>query len=330
MRPVSAAIYSAIFFGAACLVGPPTYVGTWTWAVAGCGPAPQGSDAFLAECTQMNFGDFEHAAYLWDLEPVAVRALQAADVAFLGNSRTQFAFSTRAVSEYFSRIGVSYYALGFGFDDKSSFAEQLIRKYHLRPKAYIINADPFFAEVTTPPVSELLSPNLSVWVAYALKMMFVREQRLICSMSWLCVKSYATFYRVPENGTWIWQDYLLSGDISLPVTSEKRDSLTDSQLSRVKVLAKEFVADSNIPPECIILTGIPTSIIDSEGLAAEIGRAAGLQVVLPEVENLSTVDKSHLNTDSAERWSAAFIEKIAPILDRCLALKRGAPSAPPS
>src|ERR1700689_4475945 len=116
MRHVSATIYGAIFFCAACLVGLPTYIGTWTWVVAGCGPAPQGSDAFLAECLQPNFGDFEHAAYLWDLLP-------AADVVFLGNSRTQFAFSTRAVSEYFSRIGSSFYALGFGYDDKSTFAE---------------------------------------------------------------------------------------------------------------------------------------------------------------------------------------------------------------
>jgi hypothetical protein len=330
MRHVSAAIYGAIFFGAACLVGLPTYIGTWTWVVAGCGPAPQGSDAFLAECLQPNFGDFEHAAYLWDLEPAAIRALQAADVVFLGNSRTQFAFSTQAVSNYFSRIGISYYALGFGYDDKSTFAEQLMRKYHLRPKVYVINADPFFAEITTPPVSELQHFHVSVWLTYALRVMFVREQRLICRISWLCVQSYPTFYRVPENGAWIWQDFYYPGTLSLPITSEKRDALTDNELSRAKILAREFVAGSDMPPECIVLTGVPTSIIDSEAIAVEIGRAAGLQVVLPNVENLSTVDKSHLNTDSAERWSAAFLEKAAPILDRCLALKRGASAAPPS
>jgi hypothetical protein len=330
MRAVSATIYTAIFFAATALVGAPCYFGTWMSAVAACGPAPQGSDAFLAACTQPNFGDFEHAAYIWDLEPNAVRALQAADVIFLGNSRLQFAFSTQAVSDYFSRNGISYYVLGFGYDEKSPFTEQLSRKYHLKPKAYIINADPFFADGLSLAARELQGVQLSVWLTYAFKLVFVQEQRLICSIPWLCVQSYPTLYRVPQDGSWIWHDFYFPPTLSLPVTSEKRDALTDSQLSRAKVLAREFVAASNMPPECIILTGIPTSIIASEGVAAEIGRAAGLQVVLSDVQNLSTVDQSHLNADSAERWSAAFVEKMAPVLDRCLALRGGAPGAPPS
>ena len=330
MRPVSTAIYAAIFFGTACLVGLPCYFGTWMSAVAACGPPPQGSDAFLAECLQPNFGDFEHAAYLWDLEPGAMRALQAADVVFLGNSRLQFAFSTRAVSDYFSRSGISYYVLGFGYDEKSPFTEQLFRKYHIKPKAYIINADPFFADGLSIAARELQGVQIPVWLTYAFKRMFVREQRLICSIPWLCVQSYRSIYRVPEDGSWIWQDFYYPSTLALPVTSEKQVVLTDSQLSRDKVLAREFVAGSNMPAECIILTGIPTSVIDSEAVAAEIGRAAGLQVVLPDVKNLNTVDESHLNTDSAERWSAAFIDKVAPILDRCLARQRDAPAAPPS
>jgi hypothetical protein len=330
MRLASSAIYTAIFLGAACLVGLPTYIGTWTWDVAACGPAPQRSSAFLAECTQRNFGDFEHAAYLWDLEPSAVRALQAADVVFLGNSRMQIAFSTRAVSQYFSRNGISYYVLGFGYDEESAFPEHLLRKYHIKPKAYFINADPFFNDHLSIPADELESMRLSVWLSYAFKTMFVREQRLICGIPGLCVRSQNTLYRVPEDGTWIWQEFWLPSARSLPLTAEKGMTLNDSQLSHAKVLAREFAASSSVPPECIILTGVPTNVVDSQAVAAEIGRAAGLQVILPDVENVNTADQSHLNADSAERWSTAVIAKAAPILEACLARQHNAPAAPPS
>ena len=44
----------------------------------------------------------------------------------------------------------------------------------------------------------------------------------------------------------------------------------------------------------------------------------GAMVVLPELDGLATFDRSHLNEASAERWSAAVLGKIGPVLDRCI------------
>jgi hypothetical protein len=319
VRRVSSATYITVFFCIGILAGVLNYLGTWTASVAACGPGPQRSDTFLAVCTQPNFGDFEHAAYLWNLEPSAIRSLQTADVVFLGNSRMQFAFSTHTVDEYFSKNHISYYIFGFGYEESNEFAEQLIRKYHVRPKSYIINADPFFLDKLSDPAIELENASYLVWATYMFKFMFVENQRLICDVPWLCTKSKQAIYRVAANGAWIWQDYWFPGTlVGRPVTGARLKSLTEDELSHAKAIAGKFAARAGVSPECIILTGVPSLINNSEAVAAEIANAANLQVVLPHVDGLSTLDMSHLSAESAERWSSAFIEKMAPVLENCL------------
>src|SRR5690349_12039247 len=65
----------------------------WGLDVIGCKQYKQ-PGAFLAFCESPRYGDYEHGAYYFDLEPEAIEALKKAEVLFLGNSRAQFAFST--------------------------------------------------------------------------------------------------------------------------------------------------------------------------------------------------------------------------------------------
>jgi hypothetical protein len=318
MRFISTHAYFVVFFSAAILGGSLSYIGTWTWKFAACGPVPQRSDVFLAECSQQNFGDFEHAVYQWNLEPSAIRSLQAAEVIFLGNSRMQFAFSTHAVDEFFSRNHIPYYAFGFGYEEPSKFPMTILKKYGVRPKAYIINADPFFKDQLSEPAKELENASYEVLATYAVKFMFVEGQRLICSLPRLCMKSEKSLYRAESDGTWIWQNNWLPGALAHPIKAEKLTSLSDDELSRAKTIGFEFLGKVGVPSECVILTGVPTSIIDSEALASEIGKALNLQVVLAHLNDLNTLDETHLNADSAERWASVFIANVAPVLAACL------------
>jgi hypothetical protein len=52
------------------------------------------SDRYISYCGATEYGDYEHGAFWFDLEPVAELSAANADVIFLGNSRTQFGFST--------------------------------------------------------------------------------------------------------------------------------------------------------------------------------------------------------------------------------------------
>ena len=94
-------------------------------------PAPANgysADRYIAYCAGANYGDYEHGAFWFDLEPPALDFASKADVLFLGNSRMQNAFSTTATADWFSAASARYYLMGFSYDENVSFAEALLRQ----------------------------------------------------------------------------------------------------------------------------------------------------------------------------------------------------------
>ena len=91
------------------------------------------AERYLAYCEAANYGDYEHGAFWFDLEPAAEMSASSADVIFLGDSRLQFAFSTAATAKWFSSASIKYYLLGFVGSENSAFARALLHK--LRPKS---------------------------------------------------------------------------------------------------------------------------------------------------------------------------------------------------
>ena len=102
------------------------------------------SDRYLTYCDAANYGDYEHGAFWFDLEPMAEMSAATADVLFLGDSRLQFAFSTAATAQWFSSASTSYYLLGFIGFENSIFARALLHKLKPRAKVYVINIGDFF------------------------------------------------------------------------------------------------------------------------------------------------------------------------------------------
>ena len=70
------------------------------------------SDRYLSNCGT-SYGDYEHGAFWFDLEPAAEMSAASADVLFLGDSRMLLAFSTAATTKWFSSASASFYLLGF-------------------------------------------------------------------------------------------------------------------------------------------------------------------------------------------------------------------------
>ena len=106
---------------------------------------------YLASCNGENYGDYEHGAFWFDLEPAAVNSARNADVLFVGNSRVQIALSAPATAEWFSSLHARYYLLGFSYDENVNFTELLLRRIHARPQVYVIDVDGFFNRLKTPP-----------------------------------------------------------------------------------------------------------------------------------------------------------------------------------
>jgi len=81
--------------------------------VFACSAEGYRADRYLAYCDASAYGDYDHGAVWFGLEPNVQQFASAAEVLFIGSSRMQFAFSTIATDEWFAAQAASHYLLGF-------------------------------------------------------------------------------------------------------------------------------------------------------------------------------------------------------------------------
>ena len=117
------------------------------------------SDRYLAHCDAANYGDYEHGAYWFDLEPAAEMSAANADVLFLGDSRVQFAFSTAATAQWFSSASIRYHLLGFVAFENSIFARALLHRLKPRAKVYVIPVADFFQQSEAPEAKVIMQDD---------------------------------------------------------------------------------------------------------------------------------------------------------------------------
>src|SRR5215471_14730478 len=146
--------YIAIFASTAFVSAVVTPVAIMTFDNFACRTQPHGPDDFLAYCRSLGYGDYEHGALYYGLEPKARESIRAAQVLFLGSSRLQAAFAANAPREYFRARGIHYFVLGFGYGEASAFEQLVMERSGASPKVIVINADPFFVDTLSEPAKE--------------------------------------------------------------------------------------------------------------------------------------------------------------------------------
>ncbi len=281
-------------------------------------------DAFLAYCNDPQFGDYEHGAYFFDLEPSAIEHLRTADVIFFGDSRVQYAFSTDALQQYFRERSIRYYLLGFGYQDRASFASALVEKYHLEPKAVVIDADPFFDDYLSPPAARVVGDarhlwiNTPAWIEYLTKKQLINFQLLACRhYAQACSSRQPTLYRARADGAWVSRD-LFAKPNEERIETHPGEYYPKEQAVADQSIAAKFLVGAGVKPRCAIITAIPNSNVDTAEYAADIGSLIGAPVVQPQISGLATIDGSHLTTASAEQWSAEFLRESDSIIRKCM------------
>jgi hypothetical protein len=276
-----------------------------------CQAAGYGSDRYAAYCQATKYGDYDHGAFWFDLEPEASSAAKNADVLFLGNSRMQFGFSSEAVSHWFSSAAVRYFLLGFSHDANHNFEAPLLDKLGPQAKVYVINSDLFFEEYLSPPV-RAVTRDRSAKARYQQKRGWQRIHRALCeSVPSICGDEIA-FFRSRETGDWLVQGGRLE---SAPVSYV--EGIDQEVLEAYTAAGRKFLSHLPVARECVILTMVPKLGTSSE-TAEAVASALGLNLVAPRLEGLNTFDGSHLDQQSRERWSAAFIEAADPQIQSCL------------
>jgi hypothetical protein len=311
--------YVAIFATTAFVTAVVTPVAIMTFDNFACRTQPHGSDDFLAYCRSVRYADYEHGALYYGLEPKARESIQAAQVLFLGNSQIQAAFAANAVRKYFRARGIRYFVMGFGYGDASPFAQPVVERSRASPEVIVINADPFFVEPDrlSPAAKDAIEGGPRYLWRLMSKMAFQRVHRIICRAVPLCPESEPSIFRSATDGQWNWVGpYTEERDV--PVDQEIKERLPQYHIERAKIIGDMFLNRIGLDRRCVVFTGIPNTNLNSVEIAEVLAAALHTRFVAPKIDGLGTLDGGHLNSRSAELWSAAFLEALTPILNECL------------
>lgn len=286
-----------------------------TEGIFACQAGNYSTDRYLSACDALGYGDYEHGAFWYPLEPAAARFAADAQVLFVGSSRTQLGFSSNATDRWFAANGISYYLLGFAYYENYVFERALLRR--LAPKAafYVINIDAFF-EDTESVYAHQIFHDPGVEERYRAKALWQLVHRPFCSLlPRACGQAYVIF-RSRRTGEW----FVQGGQFRTKPMSV--DMSVDSRLvERYVERARQFLAQLPVGKDCIALTIVPRNRSPLASARA-IAAALDMNLVTPQVTGLETFDGSHLTRASAERWSAAFLRAVGPDIRKCVISSR--------
>ena len=285
-----------------------------------CGAAGYSGDSYLARCESESYGDYDTKAFLYDLEPAAVRNAKDSTVVFTGNSRIQFTFGTDAVRQHFTNTGIKHYLLGFG-DSREAFLQALLQKMAIQPKLLIVQTDSWYfgwLGDAEPFKASQFSGFAPATVRYQQLKQWIH--RHLCSSTVFIDRFGAcpdknVLFRNRSSGEW---DYT-SITWGRPVHQFGFDYAVDNELlERQKPYARKFMDVINVPRNCVVFTSVPWPH-QHLGTGRALAEYLGVRFVLPKLSGLKTFDNSHLDAESAERFSEAFMRELAPILQECVA-----------
>jgi hypothetical protein len=277
-----------------------------------CPASGYGANAYVSDCTAGTYGDYDHGAFWFGLEPQAQRAAVEAEVLLVGNSRMQFAFGGTATASWFSALGIRRYLLGFSHSENVVFYGPLLSKIRPRAKVYVINVDRFFDDRVSPPMERILQAHDSL-ARYEEKRIWQELHRELCTALPVACGSAFVVYRTRETGVW---QRMGGGPFQTAQVSDGPPSRVE-RWNRYARLGEKFLAQLPVDRSCVILTVVPTvetKRIEAMAIAAKLGH----DLLAPQIDGLRTFDGSHLDEASAERWSAAFLREAGPRIRRCV------------
>lgn len=289
--------------------------GTYLWKLRSAGifacPAAYGDAAYLSDCNAPDYGDYDHGAFWFGLEPAVRPAIARAKVFLLGNSRLQFALSTPGTVRWFEQRAIPFFSMGFSHYESITFVAPVLERFAPQPRAVVINADRFFAEWLSPTAQRVVTER-DARARWDEKRRWQMVHRPLCgSLGALCGNAFAV-YRSTENGLWS----------TTGAKPDRRIGVADAAPADVAqwphfiALAEAFLARLPVARQCIVLTIVPYDAT-KRAEAQAIAQALNLPFVAPELDGLTTFDGSHLDSRSAALWSAAFLQAAGPQLERC-------------
>ena len=306
--------------------------GNYVYLVTQCNSAAPTSSSYIAYCPEREYGSFEHQAFFYGLERTR-KGLSEANVLFLGNSKSQFAFSRANVEPFFAERKARFFLMGFGYNEGVRFAEMVLRRHVSKPNIVIINVDQFFQDYLSEPATFLERHPYAGFVDALFKSSIQSIRAHICEQvelqlvrKVLC-QGQATIIRSHTTGQW--SSALMTIETiapfpiraTEPIKHETNDETLSAWVSRTAAAATSFF--KVLDARCIVLTSVPSEHNDSSSVSGRLlAERLKVRFISPEISGLSSNDRHRLNTSSAIKWSDAFLRELDSLGPECGAWSR--------
>jgi hypothetical protein len=239
-----------------------------------------------------------------------------ADVLLLGDSRVNFGFPDNVLQKVAAESDVHVFNLGFSAGERITFPLDIIRRFDLRPRVVVVNSDRFFfASAGSALAMHMLSHRSltrDVWQDYKLVVesniafdLGLKFHQYVPRFYMAKMSPRLIFFRSHETGSWHWTA-AQPITCSVPIAINDLDELLNAD-ERQNAIA--FKREMDLRQTTIVLTDVP----HNESCSRKLQQLADLlqaPIIIPRVDDLATIDTSHLTSDSATRFSTAFFAEF--------------------
>jgi hypothetical protein len=260
-------------------------------------------------------GHVDHHVLFHGADPESTRRLKAAEVIFLGNSRLMFALERPSLRLFFGRHGVEYYVLGFGHNEHDHFPKAIIRRFDLRPRLVVVNADRFFVGDQSAWADRVVEDSWfdaqKFWfeaeASHAVRRWLHRWVPHVPTLEDSAREFIA--YRSRLDGTWHVASQPEGRGSPMRGSDRTPPAPDPGRLARARAFKQEVEERGGRLVLCLV-----PSPRASRGTAEWLARELDVPLIAPEPENLRTHDGSHLTPESAARFAHAFLAELEPLI----------------
>ncbi len=282
------------------------------------GARPPDGDHYLANDIG---GHVDHHVLYFGTDTEVVARLRAADVLFLGNSRLMFALRPEELRPFFAARDLTYYVMGFGFREGDRFPLAILRKFDLRPRVVVVNADGFFGGGLSPWAEQVMLDTPFAARKRQYESEAAHEARRLAHVVFPHWPSYFgvpglgrtrtfTAYRSRLDGTWHISPWPSATQRFVPAP------LTGTGVGRGEARdADAFKAEVEARGGRLVLTRVPTPVAMPGAGPLELAERLRVPLVTVDIPVPTSADHSHLDAASAHDWTRAFTAALGPLLD---------------
>ncbi|HAT1774466.1 TPA: hypothetical protein ACGG5K_001542 [Legionella pneumophila] len=302
------------------------------WRIAECNWKPPGENYVMAECDPIISPFYRLGSLYLDVDPKLTAALRKADVVITGNSRTLYTFAVNLrnnpIEEYFRKKNLKAFIVaeeGSGF----RFRKMVLEKLKIHPKIALINTEDLAADLLEDDNKELIFNQDRFKLPFKIIHFSIEMQHSICTSKKqnLIMKKLKDFYchgLITPSWRSLSTGVVAQTNKRIPTNRQLITMTSDTHIDSIDIFRRRMhtmFKSKAWRDSCVIFYEIPNPNQFFE-VSTQLAREAEKPFIFPSIspeKSYFVFDGSHMEKDTAIRWTNEFLQILDPYLNKCLA-----------